>query len=148
MLACLHSWKILPPYSFFFFFETVLPILRIQVVLDRKHGNCPGDALFRWRICIPASLCDLEDFRGSCWAGFYLKVCLKWKEKSVSAFLLLISYFWFQTPALNLLWEKCCSENVAVRTACSEGLVALVAENHAELEYILHGALNLIPSAR
>uniref|UniRef100_A0A493T3U9 Focadhesin n=1 Tax=Anas platyrhynchos platyrhynchos TaxID=8840 RepID=A0A493T3U9_ANAPP len=53
-----------------------------------------------------------------------------------------------QTPALNLLWEKCCSENVAVRTACSEGLVALVAENHAELEYILHGALNLIPSAR
>ncbi|XP_017661540.1 PREDICTED: focadhesin [Lepidothrix coronata] len=53
-----------------------------------------------------------------------------------------------QTPALNLLWEKCCSENVALRTACSEGLVALVAEKHAELDYILHGALNLIPSAR
>uniref|UniRef100_A0A8B9CJ79 Focadhesin n=1 Tax=Anser brachyrhynchus TaxID=132585 RepID=A0A8B9CJ79_9AVES len=53
-----------------------------------------------------------------------------------------------QTPALNLLWEKCCSENVALRTACSEGLVALVAENHAELDYVLHGALNLIPSAR
>ncbi|NXG65496.1 FOCAD protein, partial [Hemiprocne comata] len=53
-----------------------------------------------------------------------------------------------RTPALNLLWEKCCSENVAVRTACSEGLVALVAEKHAELDYILHGALNLIPSAR
>ncbi|XP_074993975.1 focadhesin isoform X6 [Calonectris borealis] len=52
-----------------------------------------------------------------------------------------------QTPALNLLWEKCCSENVAVRTACSEGLVALVAEKHAELDYVLHGALNLIPSA-
>ena len=53
-----------------------------------------------------------------------------------------------QTPALNLLWEKCCSENVALRTACSEGLVALVAENHAELSYVLHGAVNLIPSAR
>ncbi|XP_068278531.1 focadhesin isoform X2 [Nyctibius grandis] len=53
-----------------------------------------------------------------------------------------------KTPALNLLWEKCCSENVALRTACSEGLVALVAEKHAELDYVLHGALNLIPSAR
>ncbi|XP_065513963.1 focadhesin isoform X2 [Caloenas nicobarica] len=53
-----------------------------------------------------------------------------------------------QTPALNLLWEKCCSESVALRTACSEGLVALVAEKHAELDYVLHGALNLIPSAR
>ncbi|KAM6034685.1 focadhesin isoform 2-T3 [Chlamydotis macqueenii] len=53
-----------------------------------------------------------------------------------------------QTPALNLLWEKCCSEVVALRTACSEGLVALVAEKHAELDYVLHGALNLIPSAR
>ncbi|NWS27193.1 FOCAD protein, partial [Polioptila caerulea] len=53
-----------------------------------------------------------------------------------------------QTPALNLLWEKCCSENVALRTACCEGLVALVVEKHAELDYVLHGALNLIPSAR
>ncbi|NXJ99967.1 FOCAD protein, partial [Corythaixoides concolor] len=53
-----------------------------------------------------------------------------------------------QTPALNLLWEKCCSDNIALRTACSEGLVALVAEKHAELDYVLHGALNLIPSAR
>ncbi|XP_062455619.1 focadhesin isoform X1 [Rhea pennata] len=53
-----------------------------------------------------------------------------------------------QTPALNLLWEKCCSENVTLRTACSEGLVALVAEKHADLDYVLHGALNLIPSAR
>uniref|UniRef100_A0A8C0FYN3 Focadhesin n=1 Tax=Bubo bubo TaxID=30461 RepID=A0A8C0FYN3_BUBBB len=53
-----------------------------------------------------------------------------------------------QTPALNLLWEKCCSENVALRTACAEGLVALVAEKHAELDYVLHGAVNIIPSAR
>ncbi|XP_037979583.1 focadhesin isoform X2 [Motacilla alba alba] len=53
-----------------------------------------------------------------------------------------------RTPALNLLWEKCCSENVALRTACCEGLVALVVEKHAEFDYVLHGALNLIPSAR
>ncbi|XP_042660532.1 focadhesin isoform X2 [Tyto alba] len=53
-----------------------------------------------------------------------------------------------QTPALNLLWEKCCSENVVLRTACSEALVALVAEEHAELDYVLHGAVNIIPSAR
>ncbi|KFQ33778.1 Focadhesin, partial [Merops nubicus] len=53
-----------------------------------------------------------------------------------------------KTPALNLLWDECCSESVALWTACSEGLVALVAEKHAELDYILHGALNRIPSAR
>ncbi|XP_034358934.1 focadhesin isoform X1 [Arvicanthis niloticus] len=53
-----------------------------------------------------------------------------------------------QTAALNLLWEKCCSDSVVVRTACSEGLVALVAQGHAEFSYILNGILNLIPSAR
>uniref|UniRef100_A0A8D1XUN2 Focadhesin n=1 Tax=Sus scrofa TaxID=9823 RepID=A0A8D1XUN2_PIG len=53
-----------------------------------------------------------------------------------------------QTPALNLLWEKCCSENVVVRTACCEGLVALVAQDHAEFSYVLNGILNLIPSTR
>ncbi|XP_075787600.1 focadhesin [Pelodiscus sinensis] len=53
-----------------------------------------------------------------------------------------------QTPALNLLWEACCSENVAVRTACCQGLVALVAQDYAEFNYILSTALNLIPSAR
>ncbi|KAM9641215.1 focadhesin isoform 4-T8 [Trichechus inunguis] len=53
-----------------------------------------------------------------------------------------------QTPALNLLWEKCCSDNVVVRTACCEGLVALVAQDHAEFSYVLSGILNLIPSTR
>ncbi|XP_077004160.1 focadhesin isoform X2 [Tamandua tetradactyla] len=53
-----------------------------------------------------------------------------------------------QTPALNLLWEKCCSDNVVVRTACCEGLVALVAQDHAEFNYVLNGILNLIPSTR
>lgn len=52
-----------------------------------------------------------------------------------------------QTPALNLLWEKCCSDNVVVRTACCEALVALVAQDHADFSYILNGILNLIPSA-
>ncbi|KAM5300200.1 focadhesin isoform 3-T3 [Ctenodactylus gundi] len=53
-----------------------------------------------------------------------------------------------QTPALNLLWEKCCSDNVVVRTACCEGLVALVAQDHAEFSYVLNGILNLMPSTR
>ncbi|XP_053144026.1 focadhesin isoform X2 [Hemicordylus capensis] len=52
------------------------------------------------------------------------------------------------TPALNLLWEKCCSDSVVVRTACCEALVTLVSQDHAELSYVLNGALNLIPSAR
>uniref|UniRef100_A0A8D0BRD5 Focadhesin n=1 Tax=Salvator merianae TaxID=96440 RepID=A0A8D0BRD5_SALMN len=53
-----------------------------------------------------------------------------------------------QTPALNLLWEKCCSDNVVVRTACCEALVTLVVQDHAEFSYVLNGTLNLIPSAR
>ncbi|XP_033613540.1 focadhesin isoform X2 [Fukomys damarensis] len=53
-----------------------------------------------------------------------------------------------QTPALDLLWEECCSDNVVVRTACCEALVALVAQDHAEFSYVLNGILNLIPSTR
>uniref|UniRef100_A0A8C3SMJ3 Focadhesin n=1 Tax=Chelydra serpentina TaxID=8475 RepID=A0A8C3SMJ3_CHESE len=41
-----------------------------------------------------------------------------------------------------------CFENVVVRTACCEGLVALVAQDYAEFSYVLNTALNLIPSAR
>ncbi|XP_036593976.1 focadhesin [Trichosurus vulpecula] len=67
------------------------------------------------------------------------------KENSVSE---KISQSTNQTPALNLLWEKCCSDNVVVRTACCEGLVALVVQNHAEFTYVLNGILNLIPSTR
>ncbi|XP_040613114.1 focadhesin isoform X1 [Mesocricetus auratus] len=53
-----------------------------------------------------------------------------------------------QTAALNLLWEKCCSDNTVVRAACCESLVALVAQGHAEFSYVLNGILNLIPSTR
>ncbi|XP_068944184.1 focadhesin isoform X2 [Petaurus breviceps papuanus] len=67
------------------------------------------------------------------------------KENSLSE---KISQSTNQTPALNLLWEKCCSDNVVVRTACCEGLVALVVQNHAEFTYVLNGILNLIPSNR
>uniref|UniRef100_A0A4X2L1S6 Focadhesin n=1 Tax=Vombatus ursinus TaxID=29139 RepID=A0A4X2L1S6_VOMUR len=67
------------------------------------------------------------------------------KENSLSE---KISQSTNQTPALNLLWEKCCSDNVVVRTACCEGLVALVVQNHAEFTYVLNGILNLIPSTR
>ncbi|KAM4809794.1 focadhesin [Rhinophrynus dorsalis] len=53
-----------------------------------------------------------------------------------------------QTPALNVLWEKCCSDNVVVRTACCDALVALVEQQHADFSYVLNGILNLVPSAR
>ncbi|XP_059498906.1 focadhesin isoform X2 [Stegostoma tigrinum] len=66
------------------------------------------------------------------------------KEKGSSS---PISYSSDQSPALNLLWEKCCSDNVVVRSACCEVLVALVAQNHADFNYVLSGILNLIPSA-
>ncbi|XP_069782843.1 focadhesin isoform X2 [Narcine bancroftii] len=67
------------------------------------------------------------------------------KEKGSSS---LINYSSDQSHALNLLWEKCCCDNVVVRTACCEALVALVAQNHAEFNYVFNGILNLIPSAR
>ncbi|XP_063151085.1 focadhesin isoform X1 [Candoia aspera] len=53
-----------------------------------------------------------------------------------------------QTPALNLLWEKSCSDNMVVRAACCEALVMLVKQDHAEFGYVLNTALSLIPSAR
>ncbi|XP_039212993.1 focadhesin isoform X1 [Crotalus tigris] len=53
-----------------------------------------------------------------------------------------------QTPALKLLWEKSCSDNMMVRTTCCEALVMLVKQDHAEFGYILNTALSLIPSAR
>ncbi|KAM3938350.1 focadhesin [Leptodactylus fuscus] len=53
-----------------------------------------------------------------------------------------------QTPSLNVLWEKCCCDNVAVRTACCDALVSLVEQKHADFTYVLNGLLNLIPSAR
>nr|XP_015200548.1 PREDICTED: focadhesin [Lepisosteus oculatus] len=52
-----------------------------------------------------------------------------------------------QSPALELLWEKCCSDSVLVRSACCDALVLLVEQNHADLQYVLNSILNLIPSA-
>ncbi|XP_053321855.1 focadhesin [Spea bombifrons] len=53
-----------------------------------------------------------------------------------------------QTPALNVLWEKCCADHVVVRTACCDALVALVEQGHADFSYVLNGILNIFPSAR
>uniref|UniRef100_UPI00398F1918 focadhesin n=1 Tax=Pristiophorus japonicus TaxID=55135 RepID=UPI00398F1918 len=75
-------------------------------------------------------------------AGHLVAAVLKEKGPSSP-----INYSSDQSPALNLLWEKCCSDNVVVRTACCEALVALVAQNHADFNYVLNGILNLIPSA-
>ncbi|KAK7910251.1 hypothetical protein WMY93_014935 [Mugilogobius chulae] len=53
-----------------------------------------------------------------------------------------------QGPALETLWQQCSGENDLVRTVCCEALVLLVEQGHAELQYVLHGVLNLLPSAR
>uniref|UniRef100_A0A4W3IGH5 Focadhesin n=1 Tax=Callorhinchus milii TaxID=7868 RepID=A0A4W3IGH5_CALMI len=60
----------------------------------------------------------------------------------------LASLFVVTFPALSLLWDKCCSDDVVVRTGCCEALVALVTQNHADFNYVMNGILNLIPSAR
>ncbi|XP_073522237.1 focadhesin [Phyllobates terribilis] len=52
-----------------------------------------------------------------------------------------------QTPSLNILWEKCSSDIVVVRTACCDALVTLVEQKQADFTYALNGVLNLIPSA-
>ncbi|XP_018427021.1 PREDICTED: focadhesin-like [Nanorana parkeri] len=53
-----------------------------------------------------------------------------------------------QTPALNVLWEKCCCDDVVVRTACCGALVTLVEQKHADFTYVFNGILNLFPSAK
>uniref|UniRef100_A0A667XYM1 Focadhesin n=1 Tax=Myripristis murdjan TaxID=586833 RepID=A0A667XYM1_9TELE len=51
-------------------------------------------------------------------------------------------------PALEALWEQCCSDCAAVRSACCDALVLLVDQGHADLQYVLNSVLNLLPSAR
>uniref|UniRef100_A0A6Q2ZP48 DUF3730 domain-containing protein n=1 Tax=Esox lucius TaxID=8010 RepID=A0A6Q2ZP48_ESOLU len=51
-------------------------------------------------------------------------------------------------PAAEALWEQCCSDCAAVRSACCDALVLLVEQDHADLHYVLNSALNLLPSAR
>ncbi|CAI5682283.1 unnamed protein product [Oreochromis niloticus] len=53
-----------------------------------------------------------------------------------------------QGPALEALWQQCCSDCAVVCSACCDTLVLLVDQGHADLEYILNGVLNLLPSAR
>uniref|UniRef100_A0A3P9A7H9 DUF3730 domain-containing protein n=1 Tax=Esox lucius TaxID=8010 RepID=A0A3P9A7H9_ESOLU len=53
-----------------------------------------------------------------------------------------------QGPAAEALWEQCCSDCAAVRSACCDALVLLVEQDHADLHYVLNSALNLLPSAR
>ncbi|XP_042072004.1 focadhesin-like [Haplochromis burtoni] len=53
-----------------------------------------------------------------------------------------------QGPALEALWQQCCSDCAVVCSACCDTLVLLVDQGHADLDYILSGVLNLLPSAR
>uniref|UniRef100_A0AAZ1XNY9 Uncharacterized protein n=2 Tax=Oreochromis aureus TaxID=47969 RepID=A0AAZ1XNY9_OREAU len=59
-----------------------------------------------------------------------------------------ISWSCAQGPALEALWQQCCSDCAVVCSACCDTLVLLVDQGHADLEYILNGVLNLLPSAR
>ncbi|KAL0970352.1 hypothetical protein UPYG_G00240840 [Umbra pygmaea] len=51
-------------------------------------------------------------------------------------------------PAMETLWEQCCSDGAAVRSACCDALVLLVEQAHADLRYVLSSILNLLPTAR
>ncbi|KAM9833274.1 focadhesin isoform 2-T2 [Syngnathus typhle] len=53
-----------------------------------------------------------------------------------------------QGSALETLWERCCGERAAVRSACCHAVVLLVEQGHADLRHVLNGVLNLLPSAR
>lgn len=54
----------------------------------------------------------------------------------------------YQGPALEALWQQCCSDHALVRSACCDALVLLVDQGHADLNYVLNSVLNLLPSAR
>uniref|UniRef100_A0A665V158 Focadhesin n=1 Tax=Echeneis naucrates TaxID=173247 RepID=A0A665V158_ECHNA len=51
-------------------------------------------------------------------------------------------------PALETLWQQCCSDCSLVRSACCDAVVLLVDQGHADLHYVLSSVLNLLPSAR
>ncbi|KAM9335629.1 focadhesin [Symphorus nematophorus] len=53
-----------------------------------------------------------------------------------------------QGPALEALWQQCCSDCAPVRSACCDAVVLLVDQGHADLQYVLNSVLNLLPSAR
>eukprot|EP00064_Thunnus_orientalis_P022285 superscaffoldBa00007388_g22477 len=53
-----------------------------------------------------------------------------------------------QGPALEALWQQCCSDCAPVRSVCCDAMVLLVDQGHADLHYVLNRVLNLLPSAR
>ncbi|XP_012735632.2 focadhesin [Fundulus heteroclitus] len=53
-----------------------------------------------------------------------------------------------QGPALEALWQQCCSDCALVRSTCCDAVVLLVDQGHADLQFILNSVLNLLPSAR
>ncbi|XP_056225710.1 focadhesin isoform X1 [Seriola aureovittata] len=53
-----------------------------------------------------------------------------------------------QGPALEALWQQCCSDCAPVCSACCDAVVLLVDQGHADLHYVLNSVLNLLPSAR
>ena len=54
----------------------------------------------------------------------------------------------YQGPALEALWQQCCSDCAPMRSTCCDAMVLLVDQGHADLHYVLNSVLNLLPSAR
>ncbi|MEQ2297103.1 hypothetical protein AMECASPLE_031282, partial [Ameca splendens] len=52
-----------------------------------------------------------------------------------------------QGPALEALWQQCCSDCAPVRSTCCDAVVLLVDQGHADLQFVLNSVLNLLPSA-
>ncbi|XP_032439079.1 focadhesin isoform X2 [Xiphophorus hellerii] len=53
-----------------------------------------------------------------------------------------------QGPAMEALWQQCCSDSALVRSTCCDAVVLLVDQGHADLQFIHNSVLNLLPSAR
>uniref|UniRef100_A0A3B5L9M7 Uncharacterized protein n=1 Tax=Xiphophorus couchianus TaxID=32473 RepID=A0A3B5L9M7_9TELE len=50
-------------------------------------------------------------------------------------------------PAMEALWQQCCSDSALVRSTCCDAVVLLVDQGHADLQFIHNSVLNLLPSA-
>ena len=52
-----------------------------------------------------------------------------------------------QPLELKFLWEMCADSSLA-SVSCSQCLIQLVREGHADFDFILKGLLNIVPSAK
>ncbi|KAM9424589.1 focadhesin isoform 2-T2 [Pholidichthys leucotaenia] len=53
-----------------------------------------------------------------------------------------------QGSMLETLWQQCCCSCAWTSSACCDAMVLMVAQGHADLQYVLNRVLNVLPSAR